>query len=93
MVRPLYLMLRFVLLQINFMLFLRIVRVLLLKLRAAVSEETRTYRRWAKSTLVLVPLFGIHYAIFLGMGMVSHPHVEIAWLFCDQFFASFQVSA
>ncbi|KAJ9590254.1 hypothetical protein L9F63_016641, partial [Diploptera punctata] len=75
---------------LNFLLFLKIVRVLLLKLRASVSEETRTYRRWAKSTLVLVPLFGVHYAIFLGMSMVSHPKVEIAWLFCDQLFASFQ---
>ncbi|PSN35803.1 hypothetical protein C0J52_21969, partial [Blattella germanica] len=47
-------------------------------------------KRWAKSTLVLVPLFGVHYAIFLGMGLGSHPTVEIVWLFCDQLFASFQ---
>ncbi|KAG8233567.1 hypothetical protein J437_LFUL012931 [Ladona fulva] len=54
---------------INFGMFINIVRVLLLKLKSSISEETRRYRyrRWAKSTLVLVPLFGIHYAIFLGM--------------------------
>jgi len=50
-------------------------------------------RRWAKSTLVLVPLFGVHYTVFLGMSYITdlHPGVEIAWLFCDQLFASFQV--
>jgi hypothetical protein len=50
-------------------------------------------RRWAKSTLVLVPLFGVHYTGFLGMSYITgvHPGVEIAWLFCDQLFASFQV--
>jgi hypothetical protein len=52
-----------------------------------------SYRRWAKSTLVLVPLFGVHYTVFLGMSysIGVHPGVEIAWLFCDQLFASFQV--
>ncbi|XP_021927811.1 secretin receptor-like isoform X2 [Zootermopsis nevadensis] len=77
---------------LNFMLFVNIVRVLLLKLRASVCDETRTYRRWAKSTLVLVPLFGVHYTVFLGMSysIGVHPGVEIAWLFCDQLFASFQ---
>lgn len=33
-------------LQLNFILFVNIVRVLLLKLRASVCDETRTYR-WA----------------------------------------------
>ncbi|XP_069690155.1 secretin receptor-like [Periplaneta americana] len=77
---------------LNFALFVNIVRVLLLKLRASVCDETRTYRRWAKSTLVLVPLFGVHYTLFLGMSysMGVHPGVELVWLFCDQLFASFQ---
>lgn len=77
---------------INFFLFINIVRVLLLKLRSTVSEETQRYKRWAKSTLVLVPLFGVHYAVFLGMSysIGVNETVEVVWLFCDQLFASFQ---
>lgn len=77
---------------INFVLFVNIVRVLLLKLRSTVSEETQRYKRWAKSTLVLVPLFGVHYTLFLGMSysIGKNETVEIIWLFCDQLFASFQ---
>ncbi|XP_066600877.1 vasoactive intestinal polypeptide receptor 2-like [Prorops nasuta] len=77
---------------INFFLFLNIVRILLVKLRSSVSEETQWYKKWARSTLVLVPLFGVHYAIFLGMtySIGINETVEILWLFCDQTFASFQ---
>ncbi|XP_076756933.1 secretin receptor isoform X1 [Xylocopa sonorina] len=77
---------------INFLLFVNIVRVLLLKLQSTVSEETQRYKRWAKSTLVLVPLFGVHYSIFLGMSysIGVNETVEVVWLFCDQLFASFQ---
>ena len=51
------------------------------------------YRRWARSTLVLVPLFGVHYTVFLGMSysIGVNETVELVWLFCDQLFASFQV--
>ncbi|XP_039302340.1 secretin receptor isoform X2 [Solenopsis invicta] len=77
---------------INFVLFINIVRVLLVKLKSTMSEETERYKRWARSTLVLVPLFGVHYAFFIGMSysIGVNETVEIVWLFCDQLFASFQ---
>ncbi|CAL8110522.1 unnamed protein product [Orchesella dallaii] len=77
---------------LNFIFFLNIVRVLLLKLQSAVSIETRKYRKWAKSTLVLVPLFGVHYMLFIGMSFYvgRDPVIEVTWLFCDQLFASSQ---
>ncbi|XP_018378322.1 PREDICTED: parathyroid hormone/parathyroid hormone-related peptide receptor-like isoform X1 [Trachymyrmex cornetzi] len=77
---------------INFVLFINIVRVLLVKLKSTMSEETQRYKRWARSTLVLVPLFGVHYAffIFMSYSIGVNETVEVVWLFCDQLFASFQ---
>ncbi|KAK2708544.1 hypothetical protein QYM36_014224, partial [Artemia franciscana] len=48
--------------------------------------------KWGKSTLVLMPLFGVHYTVLLWMSgaMGTNETVEVVWLFCDQFFASFQ---
>ncbi|XP_052126472.1 secretin receptor-like isoform X2 [Frankliniella occidentalis] len=83
---------------VNFFLFLNIIRMLMKKLQASICDETRRHRRWAKSTLVLMPLFGAHYFIFLGMSYGVHTGVksredelvEVVWLFLDQAFASFQ---
>ncbi|XP_011306400.1 parathyroid hormone/parathyroid hormone-related peptide receptor isoform X2 [Fopius arisanus] len=77
---------------INFVLFINIVRVLLSKLKSTVCEETQRYKRWARSTLVLVPLFGVHYTVFLVLwySMGTDQRVELIWLFGDQLFASFQ---
>lgn len=40
-----------------------------------------------------MPLFGVHYTLFLGMSysIGVNETVELIWLFCDQLFASFQV--
>ncbi|KAK4872460.1 hypothetical protein RN001_014489 [Aquatica leii] len=78
--------------MINTVLFVKIAKVLFTKLRSSHSEEARQYQKWAKSTLVLVPLFGIHYALFLGMSYYigRNEIVELTWLICDQLFASFQ---
>ncbi|XP_045118831.1 secretin receptor-like isoform X1 [Portunus trituberculatus] len=79
---------------VSFALFLNIARELLLKLKSSTAPETRRcrYRRWARSTLVLVPLFGVHYAALLGFTyfMGKNSTIEIIWLFTDQLFASFQ---
>ncbi|XP_043663969.1 secretin receptor-like isoform X1 [Vespula pensylvanica] len=76
----------------NFGLFVNIVRVLLIKLKTSVhlQHKKMQYRRWAKSTLILVPLFGAHYTLLLGLSYQKDNHIELVWLFCDQLFASFQ---
>ncbi|XP_046990966.1 parathyroid hormone/parathyroid hormone-related peptide receptor-like, partial [Schistocerca americana] len=77
---------------ICFILFVILVWVILRKLRSSVCEETKIYRRLAKSTLVLIPLFGVHYVVFLGFHLYSEPEstTEMVALFINQLFTSFQ---
>ncbi|XP_024610794.1 growth hormone-releasing hormone receptor isoform X3 [Neophocaena asiaeorientalis asiaeorientalis] len=83
---------------VNFGLFLNIIRILLRKLEPAQGSlhTQRQYWRLSKSTLLLIPLFGIHYIIFnflpdsaglgirlpLELGLGSFQGFIVAILYC-----------
>uniref|UniRef100_G1P592 Vasoactive intestinal polypeptide receptor 1 n=1 Tax=Myotis lucifugus TaxID=59463 RepID=G1P592_MYOLU len=51
---------------VNFILFVRIIRILVQKLQTpnVGKSDKSPYSRLAKSTLLLIPLFGMHYTVF-----------------------------
>ncbi|KAK1336601.1 hypothetical protein QTO34_002635 [Cnephaeus nilssonii] len=78
---------------LNFILFLNTVRVLATKIRetnAVVHDTGKQYRKLAKSTLVLVLVFGVHYIVFVCL---PHSFSGLGWeirMHCELFFNSFQ---
>jgi len=81
---------------INFMLFVNIVRVLWYKMRRGICgqpEASRQYKKLAKSTLVLIPMFGAHAIVFIGLPDSALENNQTIWkirMFWDLFFNSFQ---
>ncbi|KAM4622361.1 parathyroid hormone/parathyroid hormone-related peptide receptor-like [Discoglossus pictus] len=63
---------------VNFFLFLNIVRVLAAKLwetKTGKLDPRQQYGKLLKSTLVLMPLFGVHYVLFMAL-----PYTEVTGL-------------
>ncbi|XP_044020724.1 secretin receptor-like isoform X3 [Aphidius gifuensis] len=77
---------------INFFLFINLVRVLLIKMKISnhLQRKKMQYKQWARSTLILIPLFGAHYTIVMGLSYSEDPRIELIWIFWDQLFSSFQ---
>ncbi|KTG41841.1 hypothetical protein cypCar_00013514, partial [Cyprinus carpio] len=76
----------------NFILFICIIRILRQKIscRDIGRNDSHQYSRLAKSTLLLIPLFGINYIIFAFM---PHHIVSYVRLVFDLILGSFQVSS
>ncbi|XP_077955802.1 vasoactive intestinal polypeptide receptor 2 [Gasterosteus aculeatus] len=75
--------------MVNFILFISIIRILVQKLRCpdVGGNDQSQYRRLAKSTLLLIPLFGIHYVVFVSL---SESIAEAYKIFFDLALGSFQ---
>ncbi|XP_078340648.1 secretin receptor-like [Crassostrea virginica] len=75
---------------INFLFFLNIIRVLFTKLTAVHMSDPHRYRKLARSTLVLIPLFGVYYMISVVMPECMDPGLELVWLYVESGVNSFQ---
>ncbi|XP_008291439.1 vasoactive intestinal polypeptide receptor 2 [Stegastes partitus] len=75
--------------MVNFIQFISIIRILVQKLRCpdVGGNDQSQYRRLAKSTLLLIPLFGIHYVVFVSL---SESIAEDYRIFFDLALGSFQ---
>lgn len=88
-------------LVLNLMIYIRIVLVLHSKIfSGAVTLQTsrrdteNNYKKLVRSTLVLIPLFGVHYAVLLVFQqwavLNKYALAEVIWLYIDILFSSCQ---
>ncbi|XP_020635363.2 vasoactive intestinal polypeptide receptor 2 [Pogona vitticeps] len=69
---------------VNFLLFISIMRILLQKLRSpdVGGNDQCHYKRLAKSTLLLIPLFGVHYMVFAILPISISSNYQIIFELC-----------
>ncbi|XP_046524949.1 vasoactive intestinal polypeptide receptor 2 [Equus quagga] len=69
---------------VNFVLFISIIRILLQKLTSpdVGGNDQSQYKRLAKSTLLLIPLFGVHYMVFAVFPMGISSKYQILFELC-----------
>ncbi|EHB08752.1 Vasoactive intestinal polypeptide receptor 2 [Heterocephalus glaber] len=69
---------------VNFVLFISIIRILLQKLTSpdVGGNDQSQYKRLAKSTLLLIPLFGVHYMVFAAFPIGISSQYQILFELC-----------
>uniref|UniRef100_A0A3Q0S335 Vasoactive intestinal peptide receptor 2 n=1 Tax=Amphilophus citrinellus TaxID=61819 RepID=A0A3Q0S335_AMPCI len=78
--------------QINFILFISIIRILVQKLRSSDvgGNDQCQYKRLAKSTLLLIPLFGVYYMVFFYLVEPDNENLTQVKIFFELGLGSFQ---
>ncbi|GFR96166.1 parathyroid hormone/parathyroid hormone-related peptide receptor-like [Elysia marginata] len=79
--------------SINFFFFLNITRVLFTKIRDCNSRDVKRYKKLAKSTLVLIPMFGAYYIVFIILSRIDNHVVSTINIFIELPVSSIQVQA
>ncbi|XP_035980908.1 vasoactive intestinal polypeptide receptor 2 isoform X2 [Fundulus heteroclitus] len=77
---------------VNFLLFVSIIRILVQKLRCSDvrGNDQSQYRRLAKSTLLLIPLFGVNHVVFFYLMEPADETLKQIKIFFDLGLGSFQ---
>ncbi|XP_076437273.1 uncharacterized protein LOC143276550 isoform X2 [Babylonia areolata] len=77
---------------VNFAFFIVIIRMLFSKLTASNCPESKKvrYRKLAKSTLILIPLFAVYYMGFIWLPDGLSPASDLFKLYVEMLFNSFQ---
>ncbi|XP_030612952.1 vasoactive intestinal polypeptide receptor 2-like [Archocentrus centrarchus] len=77
---------------INFILFISIIRILVQKLRSSDvgGNDQCQYKRLAKSTLLLIPLFGVYYMVFFYLVEPDNENLTQVKIFFELGLGSFQ---
>lgn len=79
----------------NFILFAKIINILLVKLNSMYIQQRKIkYKRLIRATLILTPIFGVPYiiSILTWYYVTTSTTLELTWLFFDQTFTSLQVT-
>nr|XP_027779656.1 vasoactive intestinal polypeptide receptor 2 isoform X1 [Marmota flaviventris] len=79
---------------VNFILFISILRILLQKLMSpdVGGNDQPQYKRLAKSTLLLIPLFGVHYVVFAAFPIGISAKYQILLELCGGSFQGLVVA-
>lgn len=86
---------------LNFIIYIRIVLVLYSKifsgtmtLQTSKRNTENNYKKLMRSTLILIPLFGVHYTGLLVFQQIAvfnqYPMAEVVWLYLETIFSSCQ---
>nr|XP_034331022.1 parathyroid hormone/parathyroid hormone-related peptide receptor isoform X4 [Crassostrea gigas] len=75
---------------VNFIFFINILRTIFSKVNDSTKHIPHRHRRMIRSTLILIPLFGVYYVISVTMPDCMDDRTEIVWLYVESIINSFQ---